>query len=189
MILTSDIALEAVNEMLSAIGESPVNTLESSENVDVIDAIKYLERVNREVQSRGWSFNVQESVKLNPDIYEKKIKWQDDMLYIVGADGTKYTQQGEYIYDFDNQTDTFDTAIEVDVIREIDFQYLPFPVRNYIVARATRIFNMQRLIDTEQNQHLQLLEQDAWAALQEYDMELNGYTMFNNPGVQELMDR
>lgn len=189
MILTSDKALDAVNEMLSAIGESPVNTLESSENVDVIDAIKYLERVNKEVQSRGWSFNVQEEVTLNPDIYDKKIKWQDDILYIVGTDGTKYINSNGYVYDFDNQTGTFDSSIDVEIIREIDFQYLAYPVRHYIVARATRIFQMQRLIDTEQNQHLLSLEQEAWAELMEYDMELNDYTMYDNPGVQEGMNR
>lgn len=189
MILTSNKALDAVNEILSALGESPVNTLENSENVDVINAIRVLDKVNKEVQSRGWSFNTVSETSLNPDIYTHKIKWQDDLLYLVGTDGTKYIQKGDNVYDFDNQTDEFTDPIDVEVIREVDFEYMPVPVRNYIVARASRIFQMQTLGDTDLNQYLTLQEQNAWADLQEYDMELNDYTMYDLQNVQELMQR
>lgn len=189
MILTSDKALDAINEMLIAIGDSPVNTLEDSQNVDVENAIRVLDRVNRQVQSKGWSFNHVNDTKLNRDLTTNKIKWQDDLLYIVGTDGTKYVQRGEYVYDFDNQTDIFDSDIEVELIRLIDFEYMPSVARDYIVAKASRIFQSQTLNDDTIGQNLLAQEQDAWAALQEYEMELGDYSMFSVQPVQTLEAR
>lgn len=189
MILTSNKALEAINDMLAAIGEAPVNTLEDSQNVDVENAIRVLEKVNRQVQSKGWSFNHIEDTYLNVDITTKKIKWQDDLLYLVGTDGTKYIQRGDYVYDFDNQTDTFDSDIEVEIIRLVDFDYMPPVARDYIVAKAARIFQTQTLNDDSIGQNLMSQEQEAWAALQEYEMELGDYTMFSVQPVQTLEAR
>lgn len=189
MILTSDKALDAVNDMLAAISEAPVNTLDNSENVDVITAIRVLEKVNRQVQSQGWSFNHIESTYLNPDLFTKKIKWQDDILYLVGTDGTKYIQRGDYVYDFDNQTDTFTTPIEVEMIRLVNFDYMPVPVRDYIVAKASRIFQTQTLNDDSIGQNLMIQEREAWAALQEYEMELGDYAIFDLSHVKTLESR
>lgn len=189
MILTSDKTLDAINEMLAAIGESPVNTLEDSQNVDVANAIKVLDKINKQVQSKGWTFNTNRHAILNPDYYNKKIKWQDDFLYIVGRDGTQYVQKGDYLFDFRRQSYTFDHPIMVEVIREVDFDYMPIPVRNYIVARAARIFQMQTLGDDSLDAHLSELEQSAWSELQEYDMELNDFSMYELRNVRMLMRR
>ena len=189
MILTSNKSLDAINDMLAAVGEAPVNTLEDSQNVDVENAIRVLEKVNRQVQSKGWSFNHVDEAKLNRDVTTNKIKWQDDILYIVGTDGTKYVQRGEYVYDFDNQTDTFTSDIEVELIRLIDFDYMPSVARDYIVAKAARIFQFQILDDDSISQNLLAQEKEAWAALQEYEMELGDYSMFSVQPVQTLEAR
>ena len=189
MILTSNKALDAINDMLAAVGEAPVNTLEDSQNVDVENAIRVLEKINRQVQSKGWSFNHVDEAKLNRDVTTNKIKWQDDILYIVGTDGTKYVQRGEYVYDFDNQKDTFDSDIEVELIRLVDFDYMPIVARDYIVAKAARIFQSQTLDDDSIGQNLLSQEQEAWAALQEYEMELGDYSMFSIQPVQTLEAR
>lgn len=186
MILTSNKALDAVNDMLAAVGEAPVNTLEYSQNVDVENAIRVLERVNRQVQSKGWSFNHVNATKLNVDVITKHIKWQDDLLYIVGTDGTKYVHRGDFVYDFDRQTDIFDSDIEVEIIRLVDFDYMPSVARDYIVAKAARIFQTQTLDDDSIGQSLITQEQEAWAALQEYEMELGDYSMFGLQPVQSL---
>lgn len=189
MFISSSIALEAVNDMLASIGEAPVNSLDNSENVDVINAIRVLDKVNRQVQAKGWSFNHIEDTYLNPDITLNKIYWQNDILYLVGTDGTKYIHKGDFVYDFDNQTDIFTDRIEVEMIRLVDFEYMPIAVRDYIVARAARLFQTQTLNDENIGQTLLEQEQAAWAALQEYEMELGGYTMFDLQNVQTLETR
>ena len=58
-ILTPTTELEAVNVMMSHIGESPVNTLEDDNVVDATIAQTILGSVSREVQSQGWYFNTE----------------------------------------------------------------------------------------------------------------------------------
>ena len=48
--------LEAINRMLSAIGQAPVTTVEET-NPDVAICKRTLYQVSQEVQSEGWTFN------------------------------------------------------------------------------------------------------------------------------------
>ena len=58
--------LEAINTMLSAIGEAPVTQLNSGlVEADIAETI--LESVNREVQGQGFHFNRELNVTFNPD--------------------------------------------------------------------------------------------------------------------------
>ena len=59
--------LEAINTMLSTIGESPVNTVEDTGNVDVVIARQILQTASREVQARGWHFNTEINYTITPD--------------------------------------------------------------------------------------------------------------------------
>ena len=56
-IQTRTTELEAINTILSTIGESPLNTLSGSLPVDGTMAKNVLNEINREVQSMGWHFN------------------------------------------------------------------------------------------------------------------------------------
>ena len=56
MILTPLTKLDAVNEICGAMGEAPVDTLENSENVDTINAVRMLEAETRAIQVMGWTF-------------------------------------------------------------------------------------------------------------------------------------
>ena len=59
--------LEAVNVMMTAIGETPVNSITQSTTTDVAIAIQILDNVTREVQSVGWHFNTDVNYKLTPN--------------------------------------------------------------------------------------------------------------------------
>lgn len=189
MILTADTMLDAVNEIIGSIGESPVNSIENPTNVDVINAIRILNSVNRKVQSKGWSFNVTEEYKLNPDVFTKKIKWNGNFLFIRGTDGTQYIKKGDYLYDFTNKKYTFDNAIEVEVILLVDFEDMPDPMRQYITARASREFQIRYLGDSALTEELARYEMEAWQAVQEYELTMNNFTMLDIQGVRELRRR
>ena len=67
MIITPQDELDAVNEILSSIGSSPVSSLEDDSNIDVINAKRILNGVSQEIQSRGWFFNTLEMILLDPE--------------------------------------------------------------------------------------------------------------------------
>ena len=59
--------LEAVNVMMTSIGETPVNTITAATTTDVAIAITILDNVSREVQSVGWHFNIDQDYQLIPN--------------------------------------------------------------------------------------------------------------------------
>ena len=59
--------LQAVNTMLSAVGEPPINNLEGQKNADAAIAKNILDEVSSEVQTHGWHFNTQPKVELSPN--------------------------------------------------------------------------------------------------------------------------
>ena len=189
MIVTPMTELEAVNEMISAVGESPVNSIENPNNVDVINAIRILNGINRRIQSKGWTFNHVSEYTLNPDAHSKKIRWISTILYIVGTDGTHYVKRGDYLYDFDNQTDLFENPIDVEVIWLVDFEDMPTPMRAYVTAKAARTFQSRYLGDASLSEELVRDEQETWANLMEYELDTNSFNMFNIPGVQTIKTR
>ena len=64
-VTTRTTELEAVNTILSTIGEAHINTLTGSLPVDGTTAKNVLSEINREVQSAGWHFNTHYKVDLS----------------------------------------------------------------------------------------------------------------------------
>ena len=75
--------LEAINTMLSTIGEAPVNSLTGSLPTDASMAKNILDEVNREVQSGGWKFNTSYKATLSRNTDNKIPVANDTMLIAV----------------------------------------------------------------------------------------------------------
>ena len=189
MQLTPLTELEAVNLLLASINESPINTLEAIQDIDAVNALNTLRMVNRQFQSRGWSFNTFESYVFNPDVYSKKIKWLDTILHIKSSDGNKYVKRGQYFYNMTGQSFTFTRPIQAEVILLSDFEDMPEAARNYITAKAAAEFALKFLGDDSLVNGLQAREQEAWAYFHEYEMNSNDYNMLENTYISDLKAR
>ena len=55
--------LEAVNTMLSVIGETPTtdSIISANSSADVVMAVQILDEVTKEVEAQGWHFNTEGS--------------------------------------------------------------------------------------------------------------------------------
>lgn len=177
--LESDDELGAVNDMLAAIGESPVSSLEGDPNADVANCRRILSQVNREVQAKGWTFNIEESAELQPDAFSKLIEYMPDYLRMTTSGGTLYINRGGYVYDRSAKTDQFTSSISVNLIRLKDFSEMPECFRSYIVAKASRRFNIRFFGAGEIEGSLQEQENDAWASIQEYELDFGGFNMID----------
>lgn len=63
--------LDAVNLVLSAIGESAINSIDDTANADVANIRRLLNNYNRRVQTRGWTFNTEVATSnLTTDLFE-----------------------------------------------------------------------------------------------------------------------
>lgn len=171
--------LAAINDMLAAIGESPVSSLEGDANADVANCRRLLNKVNREVQAKGWAFNIEEGATLTPDAFSGLIEYMSDYLKMTGSGGSTLINRGGYVYDTAAKTDVFTTAQTVNLIRLRTYNEMPECFRSYIVAKASRRFNMRFFGAGEIEGSLQEEENSAWQACQEYEIEFGAYNMLD----------
>jgi len=171
--------LAGVNDILAAIGEPPVSTLEGDSNADVANARRILNKINRVVQSKGWTFNI-EDVTLDPDVFSKLIPYMSDYLRLVATSGqTTYVNRGGYLYDTTNRTDQFTSGVEVNIVRLKEFYEMPECFRNYIVTKAARQFNNRFFGAPEVDAVLEQEEREAFIAINEYELDFGNYNMLD----------
>lgn len=175
--LESPEELAAVNDMLAAIGESPVNSLEGDSNADVANARRILNNVNREVQAKGWTYNISEGEALLPDSFSGFIPYMSDYLRMTVAGGTPYVRRGENVYDRNARTDVFTGPITVDLIRLKDYPEMPECFRAWIVAKASNRFNMFFFGAAEVTGYLQAMEDEHYRSCMEYELDFGDFNM------------
>jgi len=171
--------LDAVNDLLAAIGESPVSTLEGDSNADVVNARRILNKVNRTVQSKGWTFNI-EAATLQPDTFSKLIPWLPSYLDIQVSGGNPYRNRGGYVYDRVNLTDEFTAPIVVNMIKLIPFSEMPTQFRDYIIVKSARMFNRNFFGAPEVDESLSFEEEEAHSAIMEWELDYGNYNIYNN---------
>jgi len=186
MLDNTSVNLEAVNTVLSSIGDAPVDTIEDPTNVNVINAIRELETVSRKEQAKGWSSNIIDSYILNPDVNTNQIMWNSNFLSIVDSGGLKLVRKGEYLYNLTDQTFIFTSAITVQMILFMDLAECSEQLKNYIVAKTSEQFQMKFLNDPNIAQSLQQMRMDAWVDLQENEITSNAYNIFENEDITAI---
>lgn len=178
-ILTPQSELEAVNEILSSIGSSPVDTLDESLDVDVINAKRLLEATSREIQSRGWYFNTEDSVTLQPDTDSNRVPCPENYL-VFYSDGYQLVRQSGYFFDIASRTDEFPNGLTVTLIRYLQFDELPEVFRKYITVRTARLFQMRFLGAQEIDASLQFAESEAYSAIIDFELKTGNYNVYND---------
>ena len=175
--------LRAVNQILSFIGEAPVNSLEDATGVgDVSLAERVLDEITLEVLSKGWPFNTNFDVEYTPD-FEKKINVAESVLRI-DTDPGRYgdmdiTLRGRRLYNRKGNTFEFDDPIKTTEVIELPWDDIPETARRYITLRAARV-NQDRSLGAPDLQKIGIQEElTALAALREFDAGSADYSVFD----------
>ena len=194
MALTATTKLEAINTMLSAIGESPVNSLTSG-LVDAEQAETILNSVNREVQSMGWSFNTDLKRQFVPDA-NKQIQIPSNILRIDMAqdktDKLELVQRGTKLYNRASSSFFMDddiTQVLMNAVVLLDFEDLPEAARRYITIRAARIFQDRVVSSNDLHIYQERDELMALVELKDSDNQVLDTTIFDNYSVVSVLDR
>lgn len=180
MIVTPSNELDAVNEVLSSVGASPISTLEDDLDVDSLNAQRILHGVSKEIQSRGYDFNTVNDITLMPDADSGLVPCPNSYLRFF-SDGMKLIRRSGYFFDIESQTNEFPEGLSVgELVKELDFDVLPDVFRKYITVRACRIFQMRYLTSQEIDQHLMTEESSAYADIVDYDLMQGNYNIYND---------
>ena len=178
--------LEAVNEILAAIGEDPVNSLDEG-LPDADRARQTLDRVLTRTLTRGWWFNQYEEYDLQPDS-EDQIHVPGDFLRFIpsGKDqGKRIIQRSGKLYDMEEQSHTFTDKVTVHATTAPEWEDLPQVFKDYVTVKAARHFQDDQLGSQKHHQYNIQDEQHAHAMLMEVHIESEPANM-NRDSVSAL---
>jgi len=169
--------LQAVNLLLSAIGEAAVSSLETATTVEVTQAKNLLSNVNRAAQQKGWHFNTEWDVVLTRDS-DDRIPLSESILSVYQP-GQLMTIRGRsgsmFAYDLDNNTFTWTKNLNNAVtITLLDFIDTPNTFRQYVTTRAARIFQEEIIGQVSAETVNRQEEAEAYADLLDDDAERSG---------------
>lgn len=131
--------LEAVNRILRAASESPVNSLVSTETNDVTAAVNTLDQVSRQVQLEGFIFN-SERQTLKPDAAGTVYLPRNTLRVSADPLGAQYdltlVARGNRLFNAGDSTFAFSGPVDVALVVELEFEDLPPDMQFEIVDLA-----------------------------------------------------
>ena len=172
--------LTAVNRILSNIGQSPVNMLDSG-NPLVEMAELVLDEVTSSIQSEGWVFNTEYAYPFTPDA-AGHITMPDNVLSL-DTNGLKdefLIIRNNKLYDKASHSFIFKGVQNLDVVWVFDFVEMPEAFREYATIRAANVFAGRSVGSQEAVAFGQREEVFARANALEYDTQQGDYNMIQD---------
>lgn len=193
-VLTPTTELEAINTILSVIGESPISsTSDISSVADAVTAQSILSEVSRQVQTKGWHFNTDKEITLSPSSYTGEITVPSNCLRVdsSGADReVDVVHRGTKLYDRTKHTYSISKQIVVDMVVLLPFTELPQAARHYITIKAARIFQSRTVGSEALYQFTAADERDALIDLKKAEGVTGDYNILTgNPTVFRSLRR
>lgn len=170
--ITPTTELQAINTMLSFIGEAPVSAITGNIGTDVAVAKNILDETSMSVQSQGWFFNRELNVTQNRDS-NNKVPLDSNCVQAEASAPYQYLYQytirNGFLYDLKNHTDVFTLDPKLDKVLVQQFEHLPEYARRYIVVKASRRFAARYIGANELVKLAGLDENEAHSAFEQAD--------------------
>lgn len=179
---TKTTLLDAVNQLLSCVGGSAVVTIDT-DNPEVQTAVAVIEETTRAVLAEGWNFNTELEYPFTPDAITDEIAIPSNVITFSpsferhGADYELVERNGK-LYDKIAHSYQFGETIYLDVQWGFEWIDCPQPFKEYITARASRVY-ASRLVASEELVKLIAQDEAIFRALCiEYDTSSSKPSMF-----------
>lgn len=191
---TNTTTLEAVNSILSSVGEAPINSLSGTLPIDATQANNLLTEISRETQAAGFHFNSFYNYTLSLDT-DSKIPLAENIMR-VDLDINKYSvtnydviKRGSFLFNKKDNSYVFDKALDAKVILFLPFDELPENARRYITIRAARMFQ-DRVLGANALHTFQIADEaSALAVLKQEEMDTADHSIFNNLDSYSIINR
>lgn len=180
--------LEAINDMLSLISESPVASLDEASRVaDAQIAMQILRRESRDVQTRGWDWNTDEDLMLSPDIDGNIIVPRNTVSIDPTDPQLDYVVRGGKLWDRTNKTFKIGNKVSVKLVSLYAFDELPEAARRYISMAAGRKFENRTIGDGQSHQINELDVLKAWAILLQEECDNSESSVLQSTTVRRIV--
>lgn len=181
--------LDAINTMLTTIGESPVNSVNAS-TADTRIAQLILQEVDRATQIKGWNWNTEKDVPLTRNGSNQIVLSANVVRVDVSRreyPSVEVVQRGNKLWDKKNKTFTFSADLKGEVVSLLPFTDLPEQARYYIVVRSARLFQQRMIGDSTGSAFSAEEETTAYMALNDSEDETADHNIFNNYDVAKVI--
>ena len=195
-IQTRTTELEAVNTILSTIGEAPLSTLTGSLPVDGTMAKSVLNEINREVQSMGWHFNTHPKVTLSRDSGNNTIPLATNVLrveldpYLHSKTDFDIVQRNNVLFNLVKNTSIFTADLEnMKVVYLLDFSDVPEQCKRYITIRSARVFHDRTLGANTLHKFSSEDEARSLSVMKQAEMQTGDNTIFDSDLQKYIVNR
>lgn len=170
--------LDAINTMLSCIGQAPLNTLEGTKSYFTVAAIQILDDEVKRFQITGWDFNSEDNYELHPDT-NNEITVPDNLIMVKfpTAYKNRYVVREGKLYDKFKHTYTIPETIRCSVVWSYPFEALPEVAKEYAMMSAAYKFVKRELGAEKVSQFTKEDVMEAYIALMQHELEIGEYTM------------
>jgi hypothetical protein len=188
--------LDAVNRILSVMGEQPVVSLTPPVTADVTMAVNILNEADLETQTKGWHFNADYDVVLVLDGSNKYAVPANVVRVSVsrglypGVDLTVRDDAGTLrLYDKKNRTFVLPAGMKAELVQLFDFEKTPEAYRRYVTIRAARIAQDRIQGDPAHHAYTERDEIQALKHLKQHEGSVDVRTIFDNYAAYRVIDR
>ena len=186
-----DTELSAVNAILGSIGQAPVSGLDF-QNPEISFIYNLLKESNIDVQTEGWTFNIEYHIKETVNPTDNKIIIGADVIRIDNTDEWDRTRDfvrrkdsdGLWkLYDRVNHTFEYpdDDYFYVNKVRLLNFEDIPAPFQRYIVYKASGRAAVQLVSNANLQKMLSTFETQARATALEYECNQGDHNFMGWP--------
>jgi len=172
--------LDAVNDILSALGHRQVTTIQGTTSQHARNAVNMLNQADRMIQLQGWSFNYLPEVTYSVDASNGFVYIPDNVVQFTVPFERQYQIRGNRVFDRSRNTYVIETALTGSAKVLLDFDELPEAAKNYITRMAARSAYDKFIGSDETRQTLYAEEVMARQELVNYDAETASYTMLDH---------
>jgi len=178
--------LEVLNHMLNTVGENPVSSAAST-HPSAVSASVTLNRLNKQMQTRGWWFNSEYGLVLSPDTQTGHVIIPQDTLKCDPVNtSSKLVRRSGKLYDPVNHTYNIGANVICDVVLMLPVEDLPETAAQYLMHRAAYDFYVNDDGDEQKANRLLKNAGEAWAELQQEQLQALDLTAKERPIVAAL---
>ena len=187
---TLDTELSAVNSILGSIGQSPIASIDFT-NPEISFVYNILKESNQDIQSEGWTFNLEYHIK-NSSKTSNKFIIPSDVIRIDRDDSWDRTRDfvrrkdsdGLWkVYDRVNHTFEFpdDDYFYYNYVRLLNYEDIPAPFQRYVIYKACGRAAVQLVSNAELQKMMATFETQSRAACMEYECNQGDHNFMGWP--------
>ena len=170
--------LEAINTMLSCIGQSPLNSLEGTKSYFTISAEKILNDEIKRIQLQGWDFNSEDNYPLVPNTDNEIVVPSNlIMINLPSCLRNRYVVRNGKLYDKQEHSFKINKTLYASVVFSLEFEELPEVAKEYAKMSAAYKFVKRELGSEKACAYTQEDLSEARIALEQHELEIGDYTM------------